>query len=778
MTENKFTSYYPIAYRLFFAALITGMVMLNIGYLAGIPRVGIHNWCVMGLTLLLLACLNYGKTGLKIIGSILLVFGVLVLIPLLSGGQLYLFYENYITWMFRFGEYNEQWKQGYQLMQTVWVSIACYGFQVVTECRNVIKNLTTLGVVVGLAVGLVLEENLPSLGVAFLVGYIMLWYVEAIRKDWNKRKQRDKKEYTLFLLPYFLAFMLLLTYLPASAQPYAWTTARMIYGRVYDEVTTWWEKINRNGIEDFGGTVAGFSEDGRILGSFTRQDKKLMTISGDIGLQTNLYLRGKTYDTFDGREWFKTVEEDKREYPMDTMETIYAIRRFDGKFQGNYIRAENAMVRYDFFNTQVLFTPLKLAKVKYDNYLIQGRDFSLEEMNGYGTEYELKYYQLNLDTPKFQELIEAKQTEDEKLWNNVVRSSGTVLKRAYSIEELLQYRQDMKDGYWQQVTLSQELQDYLEQVTYECETKYQKLRAIEKELSGYLYNKSPGKMPVRVQSQEDFLEYFLLETKEGYCAHYATAFVLLARAEGLPARYVEGFSVPITEEKVMDVYSGRAHAWPEVYFEGVGWIAFEPTPGYSELFYDGWEIKQPVEAKGEEAEEEIQETPPPIQEIPQETMEEIENKKLALKKEKDRERFLLVLKYMGWIVFVCLVVLLIERVIRNWRYRRMSLEEKFLVEVKRNLWIFARLGYKREEAETLSEVQDRIRQDVPELFAQKEELQLFTGYEEYLYRTKEVTDAILKAIIEEQKELLVVVKEGNRGYYYMLKLRMWLSPVW
>ena len=108
----------------------------------------------------------------------------------------------------------------------------------------------------------------------------------------------------------------------------------------------------------------------------------------------------------------------------------------------------------------------------------------------------------------------------------------------------------------------------------------------------------------------------------------------------------------------------------------------------------------------------------------------------------------------------------------------MNVEEKFLVEAKRNLWIFARLGYQRKETETLSELQDRIRQDMPELFEGKAELQLFKGYEEYLYRTGEVTVEVLKAVIKERKELLFVVKEDSRGHYYVLKLRMWLSLVW
>ena len=777
MTENKFATYYPIAYRFLFAILIVGMSVMNVGYIAGIPQVGKSNWLVIGVTLFLLTCLNYGKFGLKIISSILLLSEVFVLIPLLSGGQFFDFYVDYIKWMFQSGEYNSQWKQGYQLMQTAWVSIGCYIFQIITEYKARLKDLTALGVAVGLVVGLVLEERLPSVGVAFLVVYIMLWYVEIIRKGWNKKTQRDMKEYTLFLLPYFAAFTLLLTYLPTSTEPYAWPTVQKVYQRVYEKVTTWWEKNNREGFEDFGGPIAGFSDDGRLLGRFARDEKKLMTISGDVRLQMNLYLRGITYDTFNGREWFKTLEENKEEYPLDTIETYYAIRRHNGSRQGDYICVQNAKVRYDFFSTEVLFTPLKLSQVKYDSYSIQGRDFKLEDIKTYGTEYELKYYQLNQNTPEFRELMEAELPEDEEAWNNEVDSFGEILKRSYTLEDLMEYRRSMKEGYWQQVNMSDELKVYLEQVTYGCETKYQKMRAIEKELSGYIYNKSPGKIPGKVQTQEDFLEYLLLETREGFCAHYATAFVLLARAEGLPARFVEGFCVPVTANKEMDVYSGQAHAWPEVYFEGVGWIAFEPTPGYAEVFYDGWEIAKPEDEPEEEKEEIVKATPSPQQELSQSIMEDIEKKRLEQEKIKSRERGRLVLKCIGWSFLICVLVLLVERIHRRERYKKMTIEEKFLVEVKRNLWIFARLGYRREDADTLSELQDRIRQDIPGLFVNKNRLQMFKAYEEYLYRTKEVTRDVLKETIEERKELLGIVKEEDKGHYYMLKVMMWLSLV-
>jgi transglutaminase-like putative cysteine protease len=76
-----------------------------------------------------------------------------------------------------------------------------------------------------------------------------------------------------------------------------------------------------------------------------------------------------------------------------------------------------------------------------------------------------------------------------------------------------------------------------------------------------------------------------LEQREGYCIHFASAFALMARTLHMPARIVVGYlpGQPTTDsvdgQPVYSVSSSQLHAWPEVYFGGVGWIAFEPTSG-------------------------------------------------------------------------------------------------------------------------------------------------------------------------------------------------------
>ncbi|POM24002.1 Protein-glutamine gamma-glutamyltransferase [Actinomadura rubteroloni] len=71
---------------------------------------------------------------------------------------------------------------------------------------------------------------------------------------------------------------------------------------------------------------------------------------------------------------------------------------------------------------------------------------------------------------------------------------------------------------------------------------------------------------------------FLVKNRRGYCEQFAASMALMARILGIPARVAMGYT-PGTEENGRWVVRSRdAHAWPELYFPGAGWIRFEPTP--------------------------------------------------------------------------------------------------------------------------------------------------------------------------------------------------------
>ena len=74
-----------------------------------------------------------------------------------------------------------------------------------------------------------------------------------------------------------------------------------------------------------------------------------------------------------------------------------------------------------------------------------------------------------------------------------------------------------------------------------------------------------------------------LQAKTGYCVHFASAMAVMARILGIPSRIAVGFqpgaASSINGVRTFTVSSHDLHAWPELYFDGIGWLRFEPTPG-------------------------------------------------------------------------------------------------------------------------------------------------------------------------------------------------------
>ena len=76
---------------------------------------------------------------------------------------------------------------------------------------------------------------------------------------------------------------------------------------------------------------------------------------------------------------------------------------------------------------------------------------------------------------------------------------------------------------------------------------------------------------------DDYALYFLQSARRGYCIHYATAACCLCRALGIPARLCEGFLITAHAGSDTIVRAADAHAWVEVWLDGVGWIPVEVT---------------------------------------------------------------------------------------------------------------------------------------------------------------------------------------------------------
>ena len=151
--------------------------------------------------------------------------------------------------------------------------------------------------------------------------------------------------------------------------------------------------------------------------------------------------------------------------------------------------------------------------------------------------------------------------------------SGAELVRAgesYPRSVAARYLQ-LPEGFPDKVT---ELALYL---TGDCATPYDKVNAIKRYLNNITYSVVFDAPLATMDAVEDFL----FSSRTGNCVYFATAMATMLRAAGVPARVSTGYVGGEWNQSQggYTIRAGNAHAWPEVYFPGYGWITFEATPG-------------------------------------------------------------------------------------------------------------------------------------------------------------------------------------------------------
>jgi transglutaminase-like putative cysteine protease len=149
-------------------------------------------------------------------------------------------------------------------------------------------------------------------------------------------------------------------------------------------------------------------------------------------------------------------------------------------------------------------------------------------------------------------------------------------------EELDQVQNLAPVQYGPWTELPKDLDPRIEQIaqewTADAASAYDKVLAIQRHFytDGFTYSTD-----VDVAEDADALLTFLTQTKTGFCQQYATAMAVLVRELGIPARVAVGYRAgTLQDDETHLVQSTDAHAWVEVFFEGYGWLPFEPTPGH------------------------------------------------------------------------------------------------------------------------------------------------------------------------------------------------------
>ena len=125
-------------------------------------------------------------------------------------------------------------------------------------------------------------------------------------------------------------------------------------------------------------------------------------------------------------------------------------------------------------------------------------------------------------------------------------------------------------------TLPRRVIDLAHEATTGATSAFDKAAALE----GYLRDNFTYTTHVpNVPTDQDWVDYFLFQSKQGYCDYFATAMVVMLRAEGVPARVASGFAPGEFDPNtgIATVRENHAHSWVEAYFPRYGWITFEPS---------------------------------------------------------------------------------------------------------------------------------------------------------------------------------------------------------
>ena len=237
--------------------------------------------------------------------------------------------------------------------------------------------------------------------------------------------------------------------------------------------------------------------------------------------------------------------------------------------------------------------------------------------------------------------------------------------------------------------------------------------------------------------------------------HFATAFVLMADEMGIPCRYVQGYTAKRDISGDMIVKQSNAHAWPEVYFDNVGWVAFEPTPGFAVPV--GWgRYESTANTDNDTIETDTAE----------DADEESDISEGSAQTGIDPMIFIIPA---AAVAVSLLIFYIISRFGTRRRYEQMTPQEKFTYLTKQDIRLLGLLGFSLQNGETLSEYYDRIMRSESQDI--KEQIGFIPLYETVLYSDREITADDIEPVEAAHKTLRELAKKSSLRSRLLLMIR-------
>jgi transglutaminase-like putative cysteine protease len=659
----------------------------------------------------------------------------------------------------------------FQLYQTGFITalnLALCGISLLVAHSRRLRYGLAFAAAIFLLTCMIIRQPLSQIPCVLLLSYICFCYVEFHQgKKWGDHAIGKKT--VVWLTPFLAAFLLFLLLMPADQKPYDWKFVQTIWNKI-DQGRIWIsQQWGRNGKDDFQMAFSGFDADGKVGGDKTDTNQIQMQITNESSAVGGIYLRGAVYNTFEGNGWTYTAQEDSRETWLDAMESVYAALCYEPQQVTDLFLPGSVYMTYEEMKTQYVFTPSKTYRLITDGKmepLVQKAGFVFPKRTGFGTSYKADYYRMNLGNPTFWEFVD--NANRSFYYNTTSNEKISAQMEKYfpnapfplTPELLREHSSRVRQDYLPDTTLSPQVETYLKTLLEGADTPTEKLKRIETQLRTYTYTQTPGKLP----KGENFLDYFLLSKQEGYCTYFATAFVLLARASGIPARYVQGFCIPRlpTRGESTPVTASMAHAWPEAYLEGVGWLPFEPTPGFASVRYVSWNTQAQMSAYVTAAQETAPQPSPP----PEKTDATQPNQEIPTQTTTVEIPIAVILVFLGTLLVAAFLILTFDQLLRLRRYNRLDTFGKISTQVNKTLTLLTALGYPMTPSDTITEQCKRIK-----TAGLPQETIVFLGtYEQIRYGTQKADTTLLTQAQKQYIQLLETLKHQNPRKYYRYRL--------
>ncbi|MGF6952783.1 transglutaminase-like putative cysteine protease [Neobacillus sp. B4I6] len=142
------------------------------------------------------------------------------------------------------------------------------------------------------------------------------------------------------------------------------------------------------------------------------------------------------------------------------------------------------------------------------------------------------------------------------------------------------------------------VKELAEEITASKSNWFDKAKAVESYFgkAEYTYDQKNVAVP---DTNDDYVDQFLFDTKRGYCDNFSSSMAVMLRTLGIPTRWVKGFTggdfLQYSDEasgvQVYEVTNNNTHSWVEVFFPNQGWVPFEPTKGFSNEIIINYESK-------------------------------------------------------------------------------------------------------------------------------------------------------------------------------------------